>query len=633
MASNATQANRIAELTTPLGKDVLLLTSFHAIERLSSPFEVRIDCLSDKPDIDFNAVLGKNCSIRQTTVGKNKRYFNGVLTEAGWFGEREHRFAYQLVLRPWFWLLTQTTDCRIFQNKSVIDIIKKVFSDAGFNDFEVKVTETYKTLEYCVQYRETHFDFVSRLMETFGIYYYFKHTESKHVLVLADAKSSHEPVPGLASVPFAALGDRTRDVEEYLTQWLSSRRFRTGKVVVNAFDFVKPTADLKANKASPGGYAHDSMEVYDYPLIYKVGDQSDLGVKFASAKLYAAQSEDRRRIATGDAPSLFPGGLTKLRNHKLNQQDTKENQEYLVIAADHSFVAEQFRSGSETAEGDSYSGYYELQPSDRPYKAPALTPKPVIHGPQTAMVVGPSGEEIHTDEHGRIKLKFHWDRYAPGDDKSSRWVRVAQVWSGKQWGGIVIPRIGMEVIVDFIEGNPDRPLVVGTVYNGDNKVPFGLPDNKTQSGLISRSSKNATALCYNELVFEDMKDKEFVRFHAEKDLNSTIEDKETRLIKGKNKATEGETTRETTIERGDDVLNIKGDNKVDIGRHQKIDVGKTITITAGDQIVLQVGTSKITMTKTKIKVESGIIETKSAMKTEIDGGGSIIEKAGVIKLN
>ncbi len=317
-----------------------------------------------------------------------------------------------------------------------------------------------------------------------------------------------------------------------------------------------------------------------------------------------------------------------------------ENAEYLVVSAEHSFVAELYASGSASAAGDSYTGNYELQLSERPFKAPQTTRRPIIHGPQTAIVVGQSGEEIYTDKHGRVKLKFHWDRESSGDEKSSRWVRVGQIWSGKKWGGIVIPRVGMEVIVEFIEGDPDRPLVVGTVYNGDNEPPFALPDNKTQSGVKTRSTKGAGENNYNELVFEDKKGGELVRFHAEKDLNSTIEDYEKRLIKGKNKSKIGETTRETILERGDDILDIAGDNKITIGNDQKVDikndqtikVGHDILIQAGNQIVLKVGSSTITMKEGLIEIKATKLETKTDM-TDMTGTAMIKLTAGLIKLN
>ncbi|MCX7324120.1 MAG: type VI secretion system tip protein TssI/VgrG [Hyphomicrobiales bacterium] len=649
MNKGATQSHRLAELKTPLGKDKFLLKSFKIHEAISELFTIDIDCISEDKNVDISQIIGKQCSIRFETVSKKERYFSGVLVEASWFGEIEGLPAYRLMLRPWLWLLTQTSDCRIFQNLSVIDIIKKVFDDLGLKDYENKTRENYSPIEYCVQYRETSFNFVSRLMEKFGIYYHFKHERDRHIMVLCDSNRSHEDVPDLPQCRFVGLGDRTRDTEESVTTWQVARALQTGKVTLNGYDFKSPKAKMIHEQSAPGGYAHDSLEIYDYPEKYKVPDKDDLGKMFAQARLFASQSLDQRRHATGNAPSLYPGGVTRIVKHPA----ASENTEFLVVSATHAFHGEQFRSGAGggggTGPAGSYSGSYQLQPMTRPFKASSVTPHPVIAGPQTAVVVGKGGEEIHTDKFGRIKIKFHWDRIGKDDDSASRWVRVAQTWASKSWGGIIIPRVGMEVVVEFIEGDPDRPLVVGTVYNGDNGVPYDLPSNQTQSGFKTRSSKNGHTSNYNELVFEDKKDAEFVRFHAEKDLDSTIEDKEKRLIKGKNKKDAGETTRETTIEKGDDVLSVKvGDHHSEVGRHQTVSVGVNqsvavgsnqsvtagaeITIEAGVKLTLIVGQSKITMTPTGIEIKTPSLNTKSSF-TEISADVSIIEKATIIKLN
>ncbi len=639
MNTKATQRQRLAELITPLGVDKFLLTSFTVHEEISHLFEIDIECISDDANIDLGQILGTACTIRLTTVGAKKRYFSGVMVEGSWFGEREGKSAYRMTLRPWFWLLTRTNDCKIFQNLSVVDIIKDVFGKFGFIKKEFLINETYPPIEYCVQYRESSFNFVSRLMEQFGLYYYFKHDAGDHTIVIGDGRGSHQLVPDLPDCRFIGLGDRTRDNEESVTTWLIGRSFQTGKVSLNAFDFKEPKANMKHEQISAGQYAHDDLEVYDYPEKYKLPDKDDLGKKFAQARLFASQSLDRRRHATGNAPSLFPGGLTKIAKHPT----TDENVEFLVVSAMHTFVGEQFSSGSDGEGPGAYSGSYVLQLTDRPFKARAVTPHPIISGPQTAMVVGPranKSEEIFTDKFGRIKVQFHWDRDTKRTADASRWVRVAQMWSGKAWGGIVIPRVGMEVVVEFIEGDPDRPIVVGTVYNGENGVPFDLPSNKTQSGMKSRSSMRGTDSHYNELVFEDKKDAEFVRFHAEKDLDATIEDAEKRVIKGKNKKDEGETTRETIIERGDDVLYVKGDHKTTIDgdqeltikKSQTVDVGTVISVTAGEKIIFKVGQSTITMTPTAIEINTPNLKTKS-MFTSINADVEIAEKAAIIRLN
>lgn len=640
---STTQDKQLAKLVTPLGKDKLLLAHMSFTEGLSELFEIRIECLSEveanqKPEIiNFDKLLGLDSHIEQRTVGNKLRYYSGKVVEASWFGERGNFVSYQLTLRPWLWFLTQMSGHRIFQNMTVLQILRKVFTDAGFNDFEFKVTETYESIEYCVQYRETHFDFVSRLMEQFGIYYFFQHSDSKHTLILADSKASHKPLPNMPTVDFLGMGERFRDTREYFNSWLYERKVRSGKVTVKSFDFDKPNADTKQERISQGGYAaYKDMEIYHYPNKYKQS-QANLGGKFAMAKLHAAQGVDRRRYAGGDAPSITPGGLVKLQGHPT----AEENQEYLVVQAQHAYSAQAYRSGDESSAGDSYTGHYVLQPSSRPYRAPQITPRPIIAGPQTAIVVGPKGEEIYTDKHGRIKVQFHWDREGKRDENSSRWVRVAQVWSGPKWGGFLIPRIGMEVIVEFIEGDPDRPLVIGTVYNGENKFPYDMPANKTQAGIKTRSSKGGGESDYNEFFFEDKKDSEFVRFHAQKDLDSTIENTEKRIVKGKEIKSPGKTTRETTIEAGDDVQNVNnGDNNVTISRdqnvkiknNQTVDVTSVISVTAGQKIVFTVGQSTITMTPATIDIDTPSL---SISTQNIKSDASVLMKltGGMITLN
>jgi type VI secretion system secreted protein VgrG len=631
-----TQDTRIAELTTPLGKDQLVLLRFDASEGLSELFEMHVDCASEKPIPDLAFLLGKESSISVRTIGGKTRYFSGIVVEARGIAAQGHLHAYRLLLRPWTWLLSQAADSRIFQNKSVADIIKDVFQNAGFADYEVKLSETYKPLEYCVQYRETHLDFVLRLMEQFGIYYYFKHQSEKHTMVLADSVSAHEAIADLPAVDLITMGARTRDDKEYLRGWTAERAVQTGKVAITAYDFANPDADMKYERGKGGGYTRDDLEVFVYPHKYKDGEKDDLGQKFARATLESRQARDQRRYAEGNAPSLFPGGVVKLRRHDMGS----ENRDYLVVAARHSVVAQQYRSGGGEA-GEGYSGNYLLQPKDHPFRAPQVTPRPVVHGPQTALVVGPAGEEIHTDKYGRVKLQFHWDRQGKKDDKSSRWVRVAHTWSGKEWGSLYIPRVGMEAVVEFIEGDPDRPLVVGTVYNKNNMPPQALPANKTQRGLKTRSSKGGSPDTYNELWFEDKKDAEFVRFHAEKDFLATVEDTEKRTIKGKKRSGPGDAARKAKIEKGDDVLDVdNGDRKVTISRHHKMDISQNQTVTVGQEIlieagmklVLKVGGSTITMTPASIEIKTSILKTDAPL-TNLKATAVLDAKGGIILLN
>jgi len=601
MNSPLQQDPRIAKLDTPFGKDVLVLTRFDGHEGLGELFEYRIEALSEQEDLDFDKAIGRACEVTYKSYDK-ERVFNGILVEAEWLGPRNYYHGYRLVLRPWLWMLSQTADCRIFESMTAPAIIKQIFSDNGFSDVRDGLTESYEKLEYCVQYRETDLAFVSRLMEQHGIYYFFEHTAGKHTLVLADAKSSHTSIPACPTLPLIEYGVALGDQKQHVVHWSTRRRFRSGKVSFKDYDYLQPTADLTGAGNGPGGYNKSDMEIYDYPGKY---NKTSVGNMQAKVMLEAEQALDQRRQANGDAANLFPGGLTSLEKHTRGS----ENQEYLVVRASHSISLNPFRSEGAMDSSQLYAGSYELQPSKRPFRSPLITPKPRIYGIQTAVVVpeeGNESEEIDVDEHGRILVRFHWVRPDKETKKKlpSCRLRVAQVWSGKKWGGQFIPRIGMEAVVEFLEGDPDRPLVVGTVYNKDYKVPYDLPANKTQSGIKSDSSKGHNG--YNELVFEDKKSSEKITMHAEKDHDVVVRHAETWEIGETFEVPVGSPARKATIKKGDDVLKIESGN-------QDVDAAMMMTHKAGVMLKLEVGASKITMTPAFIKIESPLISLNGAM--------------------
>ena len=611
MADTPKQTQRVAVLTTPLGADVLNAVRFDGTEGLSELFEFSIEAVGEGDPVDFNKAIGSNCTL--SLEGKTtKREFCGVLTEATHLEASASLNTYRLVLRPWLWLLSRTSDCRIFHDKSTPDIITEVFGDRGFTDFEPRLSESYPPREYCVQYRESDLDFVCRLMEEDGIYFYFEHEKGKHTLVLADAKSSHNAVPEMPELMYLPRVVTGRTDTESVYEMVTNRSFQSGKVALKDYDYEKPTAKMETEHSRSIGHARDNLEIYDFPGRYT--ETSD-GDRFARVRLEAAQAQDKRRQALGDAPALFPGGLTRLKDHP---QDS-ENVEYLVVGCNHAFAVQDYRSAASTPGGEPYRGNYVLQPSDRPFRAPAATPRPRVQGPQTAKVVGADGEEIDVDEMGRILVQFHWDRR---QDKSRR-VRVAQTWSGANWGSIMIPRIGQEVVVEFIEGDPDQPLVVGTVYNADRGVPYPLPANKTKGGVKSNSSKGGAG--YNEIVLEDKKNAEEIGIHAQKDLKVVVLNTETREI-GERFAGGGP-ARKTTIKNGDDELKVStGKQKVDIAIDQNTKAGKEVVIEAGVKLTLKVGGSSIEITP------AGITITGTA-KVDINGGAMLTEKAGMIRLN
>lgn len=611
---NLSQTSRQAMLKTPLGDDVLVLKSFSGAEGLGELFEFQVSALSEQENISFDDLLGKACTIKLKTYEQKERFFCGILTHAQWVGGDQEYFAYNLVLRPWFWLLAHRANCRIFLDKNVKQIIQDVFEDAGFSsgtDFKLP-SGSYDKIDYCVQYRETDFAFVSRLMEQYGIYYFFEHRDGQHTMVLADSHSSHSAIPELPKVRYNTQVAGYNRQEQNIHSWTSDRRFRTGKVVFKDYDYLKPPKQLIATKEGSERYSRSNFEVYDYPGKY---DEQDKGTKFAQFRLEAEQAVDHRRMADGDAPSLFAGGLVTVEKHPTSD----ENKEYLVVRAGHRYGTQHY-SSSPTQEAVGYSGTYEFLPGDRPFRSLPLTPKPRIYGIQTAKVVGKKGEdseEISTDEHGHIWVQFFWDR----DPKKSCPIRVAQPWSGKQWGTQFIPRLGMEVVVEFLEGDPDRPLVTGCVYNGDNKVPYDLPDQKTQSGTKSDSSKGHDG--YNELMFEDKKGSEFIRMHAEKDHLVTIRNSETTEIGEKFMPPKGSPSRQHTLKNGDDNLTLNmGDQNINLQiGDQKIDIDlgqQTTTAMQGINLVVCYGLSTINITPASITLLSPTINLTAEAALNIE---------------
>jgi type VI secretion system secreted protein VgrG len=571
MADALSQDQQQGKLTTPLGPNALVLARFTAIEGLSELFEFRVEAVSIQANLDFASTLGLGSTIELNTQDGQKRYFNGVMTEARWAGTQQDLFIYQLVLRPWLWFLTRTSDCKIFAQMTPIDIIKQVFSDRGFSDFRDATTGSPPTLEYCVQYRETDFNFVCRLMEEYGVYYFFEYANDKHTLVLADTKASHGPVPGLSSVVYNPVYDAGRREQQYLESWSLGRSAQSGQYTLEDYGYKKPPANLLAQAQNRGGYAQDSMEIFDYPYSYVDAEGNNLidqsvGEKFTKYRLEALQSLDKRRSSTGAAASLFPGALVTLERHP----DIDENQEYLITHCTHNFGTQSFRSGSGGELG--YLGNYEMTPSGRQFRALPITRKPEIAGVQSALVTKSQdgGPEIDVDQLGRILVQFYWDR----KKKPSRRVRVAQFWAGSNRGALFTPRVGDEVLVAYEEGDPDRPIVVGSVYNGTNTVPMTLPDKKTRSGILTLSSTGGNG--YNLFLFDDTAGSEKVKLRAQKDLMFKALNNEQRDI------------------GADQTENVGGNETITVGTDTS---GGNFTLNANRTVTINVGPSGPPMTQ------------------------------------
>ena len=457
------QNERYGTLTTPAGENVLVLGRFNGAEKLSQNFEFRIEALSEQANYDFNALLGRNSASRLQTVDSLTRYFNGVLVEAYWTGQKNNLYTYRLVLRPWFWLLSLTSDCRIFKSMGVKDIIKQVFNDRGFSGkyTDNANTGSYPTLEYCVQYRETDMAFVSRLMEKYGIFYYFKHDQNEHTLVMADSKTGCDKISGLSSVVYNAARQQSRTDQQVFNEWTAVRRAETGRWVLNDYNYQTPPANLQGTGTQNGGYEHDDEEMYDFPGGY---DTRDEGEKQAKVRLEADQSLDHR------LQRYRLRAVALSRRSRVIGETPDGGGEYRI--SHRSRIAHFRRPGipldrrRKPCGEPGYGGNYELTPSDRQFRAPLLTPLPEIPGRSVGVGRRQGRRGNRRRRSGTYHVQFYWDR----KKKASRRVRVSQQWAGgNKRGFIFLPRIGDEVLVAYKDGDPDRPVVVGSVYNTVNK--------------------------------------------------------------------------------------------------------------------------------------------------------------------
>jgi type VI secretion system secreted protein VgrG len=590
------QTARQVEIITPLGDDVLLFHSMTATEELGRLFEFELKLLSREPNLKFEDLLGQNVTVRLNLPDDEIRYFNGFVSQFSQEGVFEDFNAYSMTVHPWLWFLTRCSDCRIFQQKKVPDIIKEVFGDHGFTDYEESLAGEYRTWEYCVQYRETDFNFVSRLMEQEGIYYYFKHEIDKHILVLSDSVSSHEPFPGYEKLPYYPPGEDQFRERDHIYDWNISQQVQPGVCVLNEFDFTRPKANLEVKASIQREHARAKMEIFDYPGEYiETGD----GETYARARIEELQAEHEQIQGQGNARGLSVGSLFELTDYLREDQ----NREYLIVSANHQLESDAYSSGSASEAGEAYSCNFNAVDSKQPYRPARTTPKPMVQGPQTAIVVGKAGEEIYTDEYGRVKIQFHWDRYGKLDENSSCWVRVSHSTAGKGWGSVQIPRIGQEVIVDFLEGDPDRPIITGRVYNAIQKPPFELPGSGMVSGMKSNSTPGGGG--YNEMSMNDTKGKEGLTVHAQYNMDTTVENDQSLTVHN---------NRTTTVDV-DETASVGNNQNISIGVDQTIDVGSNQKVTIGSSRTLKIGTDD--------KIDIGAKLTESvASNHELSVGGS-----------
>ena len=670
-----------AEVTTPLSTpETVHLISYHGVELISGLFHFSLQLRCEDKALDFDEIVGKHITVKLDLAGGGQRYIDGIVGRFVQSGHDDDHATYFAELYPWLWLLTHGADCKIFQEKSVPDIIQEVFNDLGQTDFRNSLTGSYDPRVYCVQYNETHFDFVSRLMEEEGIFYYFEHAAGKHTMVLADDSTTAAACPGAEEI--RCIPQTEIEIENTMVTCSIEDNVVSGVYAHDDFNFETPSTDLLVESSGQYGDYPTRRRVYEYPGGF---GKNAAGTSLSDKRM--AELEVPQRILRGEslAPALMAGGAFALENHYREDLNT----DYLVTRVTHS------------ATEDAYSNNFEAILKTVPLRPRRSTRKPRISGTQTAIVVGKAGEEIWTDKYGRIKVQFHWDQVGANDEKSSCWVRVARGWAGKSWGQIFIPRIGQEVVVSFEEGDPDRPLVTGSVYNAEQTVPYALPGEQTKSTIKSRSTKAGAADNFNELRFEDKKDSEEVYFQAEKDFNRVVKNNDTLTVgletkdagdqtieihnhrtvtlnEGNDKLQIKKGDRETLIDEGNDKLQIKkgdretlideGDYKLQIQKGDRtilVDTGKetitikdnhALTVSSGDHsVAVDAGKSSTeAMTSIEFKVGSnsikidqqGIVikgmkvtvegDTKAEVKAtlvEVNGSATLTLKGGTVKLN
>ena len=606
----ATQANRFVSVTSSLSADTLLFRRMIGSEQLGRLSEYRVQLLSETSDIKIVDVLGKNMAINVELPSAKKRHFNGIVTRFSYTGAQENFSCYEAILHPWLWLLTRSSNCRIFQDLSVTDIVKAVCHEPVYGGQAVldmsHLTGTYPKLSYCVQYRESDFDFVCRLLEQAGIYFYFTHTEHHHTMVLADSCSAHSDIAGYGAVPFRVTAGHTKSDHESIQSWIAGGEIQASKYVLNDFDFERASASVSGGLLASGSvspaFKQPVYEQFDYPGGYHT---ANAGVALTTARVDELQGQAEQITAVTSARGLFSGGLFNLSEHPRADQNGK----YLVTCADYEITNSDYISGNSAVDREPFVCTLSAIGSTCGYRPRRITPKPRIQGPQTAIVVGKAGEEIWTDQYGRIKVQFHWDRQGKDNETSSCWVRVAQSWAGKRWGSLFIPRVGMEVVVEFLEGDPDRPLVTGCVYNSDMAAPYTLPAHQTRSTMKTNSSKGGGG--FNELRFEDKKGSEQVFMHAEQNFDTHIKNDALTWI-GNN---QHHIVSKDKLEQigGEHSLSIKGDLKQKVHGSSSIDIGMSLEQKAGTKVGIEAGTD---------------LHIKAGMNVVIEAGMSITLKAG-----
>ena len=648
------QADRPLSVKTQLGPDDFLVTGFRGSEGLSQLFRFEVEVLAENSTtVSFDKLLGQGMSLTLHLPEGKSRYFSGIASRISQ-GDRDLRFTqYRVEMVPAAWLLTRRTQSRTFQQITVPDILKKVL--AGL-DVAFEIVGTFQPRDYCVQYRETDFQFASRLMEEEGIYYFFKHSADGHKMVIANSPQSHTDLPVDAKIIFEEAHGGFPEGER-IYEWTKSQELRSGKVTLWDHCFELPHKHLEAEKATQdsvqvGRVTHklklannDKLELYDYPGAYAQRfDGVNKGGGDNPSDIQKIFDDNKRtveiRMQEETANALTFSGASNCRHlvsgHKFElAEHFSDDGKYVLTGLSH--AARQPVEMGDNTEPFRYENSFTCIPVAVPFRPQRNTPRPVVRGTQTAVVVGPSGEEIFTDKYGRVKVQFHWDREGKNDVNSSCWIRVSTHWAGNQWGIIHIPRVGQEVVVDFLEGDPDQPIIVGSVYNAKEMPPYALPDNKTVSGIRSRSTKDASNDMLNEIRFEDKKDSEDFYMQAQKDMDVRVKHDRKEWI-GNDAHLNIDNDSYTQVKRDEHVEiqrdrfdKMQRDSHVTIGGKSAVSITGSHSVKVGGDVAEQFGAnhSEQCSANLYLKAMNIVIEAGTQLSLRVGGNHVPLGPAGV----
>jgi type VI secretion system secreted protein VgrG len=582
----------------------LLLESFKGREALSQAYSFELLLICEDSGVELKSMMGQLVTIEIELADSTPRYIAGYLTRFASTGSDGGMARYTATLNPWFSMLKNRFDTRIFQGNTVEEVVTQVFALCpAFSRHEFRLTKPQKRYTYITQYRETDFNFVQRLLEEEGMFYYFEHTAEGHTMIICDDSSMLEPLPEQPQIRFHTAS--VTETADSITQWSGNRQLQAGKMAVQTFDYRQPNNRLPVGMNSLNKQGDvETFEIYDFPGQYTHGTY-DEGETLLRLRMEALEIRGKKFEGASNCRAMKPGYTFELVQHYDHDQGSADDRQFLLMSVE-SEGHNNYLNGHQA----SYYNTFSCVRKKIPFRPQLSTPRPTISGPQTAIIVGPPGEEIFTDELGRVKVQFHWDRNGKYNDHSSCWVRVAQSGASGGFGSIQIPRVGDEVVVVFLDGNPDRPLIMGSVYNSKNTPPWSLPANKTQSGFLTRSTKGSAATA-NFFRFEDKSGAEQIHMHAERNLDTEIEVDEKHEVGNNRTITVGGTHTET----------IKNDTRMKVLEGSlAIEVDKQfVHITAKTEIVLTVGESSIKIMDGRIEITSNSVDIFGKNDTFVHG--------------